>query len=348
MTNREQQYLSEIDGLKQSLSDLQNEYENVLQVNNEWEEQCLELRQEVATMKMELDSAVSGSIKWKGAAENTELEKRSLVTQLQNLQSSTKTGPTPDLRLLQERALKAEAEKDELSDKLTRLIAAVKKERATVKIQMDDLQAHKEALTRDLDRLRQSLPNASPPPLPQTTDQDEIYALKRSLAAADQRIRDAEARADKLVLELESQTQVTSPPPSLDDDPILPADDEMGGPPPPPPPPAVKNIDSTKLNIIKKSGSSDAAPKKRDDGQDLTNLIEEIRKGVKLRPTGNFTKRPSVRENVDIGSLGSMASELAKQRQQRIMNQNKTATKKKRQDRESKLLSDLLRDLDNL
>jgi len=85
-----------------------------------------------------------------------------------------------------------------------------------------------------------------------------------------------------------------------------------------------------------------------------SDLISEIKKGVKLRSAAERKASPmppkvggvTKKDGIDMGNLGLMASELAKQRQKRVQAKQPDITKVKR--RESHTLNQLLKELDSL
>jgi len=130
-----------------------------------------------------------------------------------------------------------------------------------------------------------------------------IKQLQIQLTASEKNLKEAQ----KQIQELRNRpqpTQITTTPSStslststptpietsttIETPPDIPSDDMggMGGPPPPPPPPpSMKQIDPSKINIVKKKDSTDtnipnAKPKPINP---QSNVIDEIRKGVQLR-----------------------------------------------------------------
>jgi cell division septum initiation protein DivIVA len=161
-------------------------------------------------------------------------------------------------------------------------VTAVKAERATLKEKTEAAEERAARHERRIQELEQALRSGSTPPPAIAQD---TSALEEKLRKAEQKaslVEDKLRRAEERVQDLE--IQLANRPTSSSDVSAPPAPDIPGGPPPPPPPmPAMKVIDSSKLNIKAKSGQESVARKVDPREQNMANLIDEIRKGVKLK-----------------------------------------------------------------
>ncbi|KAH3761203.1 hypothetical protein Pelo_6976 [Pelomyxa schiedti] len=139
------------------------------------------------------------------------------------------------------------------------------------------------------------------------------------------------------------------------------------GPPPPPPPPPPPAGPKAPLKFTKKSGGSAATPAQQDQPsttqtpaapKSTSELIDEIRKGVKLKPASARTtpaqpltgpaapdNKKAARPGGEYANLGAMAADIAQKRKQRM--QENPATQKQSY-RYSVRLDNLLTELDSL
>jgi len=252
-----------------------------------------------------------------------------------------------DAQLLEERAERAEALAADLEAKITRLVSAVKNERGTLRDKT--LAAEQRAFQAEqrIQQLEGVLRSSESGALASEVKNDysQITKLESKLLETEEKLRisenlcrKAEERAEELEQKLAKHNTLSDSNPSFS---------EEGAPPPPapPPPPSPKFIDSTKLNIKKKVGE-DGLPlpvKETDPRQkNMANLIEEIKKGIKLRPRDNT---PKTVPKSDVVDLGALANDISKIRQNRI---KQKTTPKKEAPRRSTTLSNLLKELDDL
>eukprot|EP01118_Nematostelium_gracile_P012930 TRINITY_DN4805_c0_g1_i1.p1 TRINITY_DN4805_c0_g1~~TRINITY_DN4805_c0_g1_i1.p1 ORF type:complete len:514 (-),score=206.17 TRINITY_DN4805_c0_g1_i1:99-1640(-) len=269
------------------------------------------------------------------------------------VQSSAST--SEEVKELIERAEEAEAISSQYQSKLTRLIEAIKNERKLVKEQMEETADNLQQMETRALNAEQQLKNNKSQPASDPQQEKKIKELERQLRESQFQADAAERRADRLERDLVNAQSMSSI--SSTTDMMNAIEEEIGGPPPPPgappppppPPPNFKQIDSSKLTISKTGSVSGNAPSSAPSSRigNTGALIDEIKKGVQLKPTTPQQKRPPAKAaGIDMGNLGAMASELAKQRQARM--KGKQTEPPPRKKRESLALNKLLLELDSL
>jgi hypothetical protein len=147
----------------------------------------------------------------------------------------------------------AEALSREYEAKINKLVAAVKSERGTLRLKLDEAVAKTQ------------------------TESERVAVLQARISQ----------------LEAEKRLMASAPSPVVTTEtPFAEAASAPSGPPPPPPPaPALKLIDSSKITVSKGSGKSEERPKDP-KAESMTNLIAEIKGGVKLKAAAPRTAAP--------------------------------------------------------
>lgn len=188
--------------------------------------------------------------------------------------------------------LKAEATSREYEAKINKLVTAVKTERGALKQKVDDAEAKAQAESTKVASLQAKIAQ-----LESSRDQTESNTSHtRIIEELQNRIAQLEEERNNLM------NNSSAPPPP--ESPVIEDAPPGGGPPPPPPPaPALKVIDSSKITL-KKGAIKPVEEKPKDaKAESMTNLIAEIRGGVKLKAVTRTTQPASPSKQIKLNTL---------------------------------------------